>query len=113
MAFTATQKQQIKKHLDLDPKTYVLDRLLPTLQDGGAIEAEVTASITECETTLAAVKTAQDASDDIASGAGAVFNKPREIAIKKARYMEAVCNLSRLVGWTQRLGDSQEVFYRL
>ena len=99
MAFTATQKQDVKKHLGLPPTADVLDTLFAELEDGGAIESKVTRALSRANETLENLITAQDEADEIVEGAGARFSYERMISIKKTAYQNAVNELCRLFSW--------------
>lgn len=99
MAFTAQQKLDVKKHLELPPGANVLDDLFLTLADGSTLETNVTTAITAANTALTNLQTAQTSADEIVEGEGAKFSYERMIAVKRQSYKEAVKDLARLFSW--------------
>lgn len=99
MAFTATQKQEIKQHLGVPPTANVLDTLFAQLEADSAIAAKVSSALSRANETLENLKTAQDEADEIVEGGGAKFSYERMIAVKKSAYSEAIAELYRLFSW--------------
>lgn len=112
MALTTTQRLQIKKHLGQHPEATILDPLILKVEDGGAMETELVAALTEANTTEAAIDTAEDEADDIVSGGGATFSSERRIAIKKSRYRRSVCDLARIIGFPTPFEQGITGFFR-
>lgn len=99
MALTATQRLAIKKHLGEAPNSTDLNAFIGTLEDGAEMEAELVASITACDSALAAYYTATGDADELVEGAGAKFSYERRMAIKQQAYRNQVINLARLLSY--------------
>jgi hypothetical protein len=99
MALTTAQKLAAKKHLGYHPTESILDPFFAVIEDAGATqETELTTSISTCDTAKAAIKTAQDATDDLVEGGGAKFSYTGVVAARKQAYREEVENLARILG---------------
>ena len=98
MTLTATQVLQCKKHMGVIPTSTVIDSMIEALEDASTKETELTTAIALCETRYSALNTSVTNGDDLTEGGGAKFNHSAEIRRRKQWYMEAVGDLSRLLG---------------
>ena len=98
MPLTATQILQAKKHMGVWPQDTTIDSSIKALSDGSTKELELTTAIAACETTYAAITTAETASDELVEGGGAKFDYDRYISTRKQAYKRSQADLARILG---------------
>lgn len=99
MALTTAQRLAVKKHLGEHPDSTIIDPFITAIEDGGAMEDELVAAVTACDTALAAYFTAADAADELVAGGGAKFSYERRLSIKQQAYRARVADLARIIMW--------------
>lgn len=113
MALTGAQKLQAKKHMGVWPHDDILDASIAALEDGSVKESELTAAIALCETTQAAIKTAQSGSDELVEGGGAKFSYERYISIRRRAYRDAQLDLARILSVDLESSDASMSGWRV
>jgi len=98
MALTTQQKLDLLKHLGRTQVDPSLDTTLVQLALDATRQSELVAAITNANSALAAIVTAENDSGKIASGGGATFNYRQRISIRKQTYDRYVKDLVRITG---------------